>query len=503
MLRIMTPAPILSQFDMRPACAHNPAISWVKMRSDEEVAMSDVCGAKLFIVCREMYIRMSVVVGTLLLFLATAYGNDWPQWMGGPQNNGCWREEGILTRFPASGTVVKWRASIGPGYSGPSVANGSLFVMDLQNADASNSCERVLCLDAENGKIRWQYSYPCKYVGVGYGSGPRVTPAVADGKVYTLGTMGDLICLDAVEGKLLWQRNLPREYAVNVPPWGFSAQLLADGPRLFCIVGGEGHAVVAFDKDTGKELWRALSSHEPGYSAPIICTIHGKRQLIVRHADGLAGLTLETGGVIWSAAFETKMGMAICTPAVFEDRVCISGQWEGTAMFKILPDKKEATLLWSINNGLAPEKTFHTAGFNSAMSTVLFDGRQVYGVSLYGELCGLDAATGRRLWTSLALTGETVPKDKWLTAFLVPHNGNCFIFIDKGDLHIARLSAAGYEPLDKIHLVDPDMPLGVRKVIWSHPAFANRCIFVRSNSEIVAVSLAAAKCGHGISRDSL
>jgi len=138
-----------------------------------------------------------------------------------------------------------------------------------------------------------------------------------------------------------------------------------------------------------------------------------------------------------------------------------------------------------------PKRHSARKGFNSAISSVLFDGSQVYGVSLYGELCGLDAATGRRLWTSLALTGETIPKDKWFTAFLVPHNEHCFIFTEKGDLHIARLSAAGYEPLDKVHLCDPDMLVGVHKVIWSHPAFANRCIFVRRNSEMIAFSLAA------------
>ncbi|OGV66152.1 MAG: hypothetical protein A3K19_19610 [Lentisphaerae bacterium RIFOXYB12_FULL_65_16] len=429
--------------------------------------------------------------GLVPLFLATASGNDWPQWMGGPQNDGAWREEGILATFPASGPVVKWRTPIGPGYSGPSVANGSVFVMDMQNAKPDGASERVLCLDADSGKVRWQYSYPCKYSGVGYDSGPRVTPAVADGRVYTLGTMGDLICLDAADGKLLWQKNLPREYQVKIPTWGFSTQLLVDGPRLYGIVGGEGHAVVAFDRNTGKELWRALSSREPGYSAPIVRTINGKRQLVVRHADGLAGLTLETGEVIWSAAFPTKMGMAVCTPAVFEDRICISGQWEGTAMFKVRPDKNDATLLWSINAGITPEETFRTEGFNSAIGTVLFDGSQVYGVSMHGELCGLDAATGRRIWTSLALTGEPKPKDKWFTAFLVPHNKNWFVFTEKGALQIARLSPTGYELLDTAQLCDPDMAVGNRKVIWSHPAFANRCIYVRRNSELIAFSLAA------------
>jgi len=436
-------------------------------------------------------LRIAVMIGIVPLVLMPACGNDWPQWMGGPQNNGSWSEEGVLTNFPASGLVAKWRTPIGPGYSGPSVANGAVFVMDFQKFDPSNTSERVLCLDAGNGKTRWQHTYPCKYVGVGYDSGPRVTPAVAAGKVYTLGTMGDLICLDAADGKVLWQKNLVSEYQSKVPTWGFSTQPLAEGSRLYAVIGGQNHAVVAFDAATGKELWRALSSREPGYSAPIIRTINGKCQLVVRHADGLAGLTPETGEVLWSAAFPTKVGMAICTPAVFEDRICISGQWEGTAMFRILPTKKDASLQWSHDAGITPEKTFRTEGFNSAMSTVLFDGSQVYGVSLHGELCGLDAATGRRIWTSLALTGEAVPKDKWFTAFLVPHDKEWFVFTEKGDLQIARFSAARYEVLAKTHLCDPDMPVGSRKVIWSHPAFANRCIFVRRNSELVAFSLAA------------
>jgi len=436
---------------------------------------------------------MTLTIGMVHLFPSTARGNDWPQWMGGPQNDGSWHEEGILTNFPATGPVVKWRIPIGPGYSGPSVANGCVFVMDRQKSDHGISSERVLCVDAGNGTTRWTYSYPCNYGGMGYDSGPRVTPAVVDGKVFTLGAMGDLVCLNAADGKLLWQKNLPHDYQVKVPKWGFSTQLLVDGPRLFSIVGGEGHAVVAFDTNTGKELWRALSSLESGYSAPIIRVIHGKRQLVIRHSDGIAGLMPETGEVIWSAGFPARMGMAICTPAVVGDRICISGQWEGTAMFKIPPEGKEAIPLWSHNCGLNPETTFHAEGFNSVMSTVLFDGNQVYGVSLYGELCGLDAETGHRLWTSLALPGESSPKNKWFTAFLVPNGRNCFLFTEKGDLQIARLSPSGYEQMDKVHLCDPDMPVGSRNVIWSHPAFAGRCILVRLNRELIAFSLAAAE----------
>ena len=181
------------------------------------------------------------MIGIAPLFLTAASANDWPQWRGGPLADGAWREDGIVTNFPAPGPVVKWRAPIGPGYSGPSVANGFVYVMDRQNADPSNSCERVVCLDANTGTIRWQHAYACKYVGVGYDSGPRVTPAIADGKAYALGTMGDLVCLNAADGKLLWGKNFPRDYQATVPTWGFSAQLLVD------LTGASDHLPIVAD----------------------------------------------------------------------------------------------------------------------------------------------------------------------------------------------------------------------------------------------------------------
>ncbi|MEI6425660.1 MAG: PQQ-binding-like beta-propeller repeat protein, partial [Lentisphaerota bacterium] len=206
-----------------------------------------------------MYNTMRCVLPILTLtamLTATVSGDDWPQWLG-PRGDGVWREDCILSKFPAGGPPVKWRASIGSGYSGPSVAKDSVYVIDRIKTDPAKPCERILCLDADTGRVRWEYSYPCTYGNMGYGSGPRSSPAVAGDKVYTLGAMGDLLCLDSGTGKLLWQKNLPQEYGQKVPTWGFSTQLLVDGARLFCIVGGPGHAVVALDKDTGKELWRA------------------------------------------------------------------------------------------------------------------------------------------------------------------------------------------------------------------------------------------------------
>ena len=127
------------------------------------------------------------------------------------------------------------------------------------------------------------------------------------------------------------------------------------------------------------------------------------------------------------------------------------------------------------------------------MSTVLLLDGHVYGVSLYGEKCCLNGETGQRVWTTLQPTGGgTEPRERWSTLFMVPHGDRVFLWNDHGDLILARLTPAGYEELSRAHLLDPDMPSagsGGRGVVWSHPAFANRCLYARNNHEIVCVSL--------------
>src|SRR5262245_48228378 len=131
---------------------------------------------------------------TLLWFSATLRADDWPQWLG-PQRDSIWRETGILTSFAEGGLTVRWRAPIAAGFSGPAVAKGRVFVTDrvvpdpVKNKKAGS--ERVLCLDAGDGKILWKHEYDCEY-GIGYPLGPRVTPNIVGGKVYALGAEGSL-----------------------------------------------------------------------------------------------------------------------------------------------------------------------------------------------------------------------------------------------------------------------------------------------------------------------
>ena len=192
---------------------------------------------------------------SLLLLIATtcpAHADDWPQWRGA-NREGIWRETGIVDNLPARGLPVRWRTSIGAGFAGPAVAAGRVYLMDrVLDADApadlrlqwnyrdkTRGRERVVCLDAATGKQLWLHQYPCEY-SIAYGSGPRATPTVAGGKVYTLGAMGDLFCLDAATGKVVWQKNFVRDYGAEVPIYGCAAAPLVDRERLIAVVGGEG-----------------------------------------------------------------------------------------------------------------------------------------------------------------------------------------------------------------------------------------------------------------------
>jgi outer membrane protein assembly factor BamB len=449
------------------------------------------------------------LLGALCLFgLGSAIGlaEDWPQWQG-PQRDGIWREDKIVESFPTNGLPIRWRASIGAGYSGPAVAGGRIFITDriTQKSpdtevqlrwdfrDKTMGLERVLCLEEATGKLLWTHSDLCKY-SVAYGTGPRSTPTVQGDRVYTLGAMGDVLCLEAASGKVIWRRNLVQDYAATIPLYGYAIQPLVDGDRLIILVGGAGQAVVAFDRHSGKGLWKSLSAKEPGYSAPLIHTFAGQRQLIVWHAEALAGLTPESGKMLWTIPHPVQVGVAISTPAIESNRLAVCSQYEGVLMTQFKPGQADPEILWRASAGDTPEKEWKRKGFNTTLSTVLLRDNFVYGVSLYGEMCCLDGNTGNRLWTTRAPTsGEAQSKERWSTLFMTPHRDRVFIFNEKGDLILSRLTPKGYDEISRAHVIEPDMissGSGGRKVVWAHPAYANRCVYVRNNHELVCVSLA-------------
>jgi outer membrane protein assembly factor BamB len=444
------------------------------------------------------------VLLALCINAAAVCADDWPQWLG-PLRDGVWREAGLIEKFPEQGPTVRWRTPVSEGYAGPAVASGRVVITDRVRPKGVDNppdpfekprvvgSERVLCLDEATGKVLWKYEYECPYE-ISYSAGPRTTPVIADGKVYTFGAMGHLCCLDLNSGRLEWQQHLPSKYNFDVPKWGMAGHPLVDGNRLICLVGGKGSVAVAFDKDTGSEIWKALSASEPGYAPPMIYTIDDVRQLIIWHPESVNSLNPETGEVYWTQRYGTKRtikaGLTIPTPRLDGDRLFFTAFYDGPLMLKV-NGKMQPEVLWSgKGHGEEPELT---DGLHSIMSTPTLKNGHIYGVCSYGELRCLDAATGERIWsTHAATTGKST---RWGNAFLVrvDKTDHYVLFNERGDLILAELTPNGYRELSRARILEPTNkmagPKG-RRVIWSHPAFANRCVYARNDREIICVSFA-------------
>ncbi len=450
------------------------------------------------------FIAVGLCACVLLPTLA-ASADDWPQWLG-PQRDGVWRETGILDKFPEGGPRLVWKVPIGGGYCGPAVVDGRVFVTDRTIPVAKDAPpnklgdptkgigegkERILCLSAKDGKTVWQYEYDCTYSKVAYPSGPRATPLVHGGLVYTLGTMGDLYCLAADSGKVAWTVNLPKQYAAKWPVWGHSAHPLMVGDNLITLAGGAGSAVVALDRQTGKEVWKALSTEEVGYAPPMLVKAGGRDQVIIWLSESLTSLDPATGNVFWSIPYPAdgkpqRPSVNIMAPRLLDNLLFVSNFYHGPLVVKLSADKPDAEVLWR-GKGNNPLKPY---AINPVMNAPVVKAGHVYGICGMGELRCIDITDGTTKWETLEAVGK---RDLFTTAFFIEQAGRYFVFNEHGELMIAKMTPQGFEKIDSAPIIKATMPArGGRDVVWCHPAFAYRCMFVRNDEEMVCVSLAKA-----------
>lgn len=440
-------------------------------------------------------------LGTALLLTASiACADDWPQWMG-PTRDDQWKETGILQKFPNGGPKKLWSTPIHGGYSGPAVVNGKVYITDYEAKEekpANNPAamskregkERLLCLDAATGKEIWKHEYDCPYQ-VSYPSGPRCTPTVADGKVYSLGAMGDLHVLDAEKGTLIWKKDFKKDYNAKTPTWGFTGHPLIYKDKVICLVGGD-NLLVAFDKNTGKEEWKALSTPgagRAGYCPPTLIDAGGTKQIVVWQPLKVVSVNADDGKSLWDIELKTYADMSIMGPRQSGDYLFVGGIGFYCVCLKLDKTKPAVEEVWRGSqmkkNGVYPVN----------MTPIIEDG-VIYAVDQPGVLRGVKLETGERLWwTNTPVTGQPDEKEEKRinsgTAFLVKNGDRYFIFSETGHLIIAKLSPKGYEEIDRAKLLEQTNECFGRSVVWSHPAFANKCVFVRNDKEIVCYSLAA------------
>ena len=433
----------------------------------------------------------TISIAAFLLSAAVGRADDWPQWMGTDRDN-VWKETGILEKFPEGGPKVLWKATVAGGYAGPAVSGGKVFVTDYfkttvtqEMLDSGNfdrkeatGTERVLAFDEKSGAELWKYEYPVKYT-ISYPAGPRCTPLVKEGKVYTLGAEGHLACLEVVTGKKIWAKELKVEYKTKSDLWGYAAHPMLDGNKLITLAGGNGSHVIALDKDTGKEIWKSQSQETQGYAPPLLTEAAGVRQLIVFGPQALRALNPETGERLWTTPYNATSGSVIMTPVRSGDYLFAGGYEGKNLLVKLATDKPGVEVVWK------DEKSKGISPVN--VQPFLQDG-VLYGFEDGGKMYGVELPSGKRLWEGGGPFGEDPPGSA--TAFIVK-NGNRFVFFtETGHLVFGNLSPKGYEEISRAKIIEQTNAAFGRKVVWCQPAFANKHCYVRNDKELICVDLA-------------
>ena len=411
--------------------------------------------------------------------------DDWPQWRG-PKRDGVWRETGLIEKFSEPRLKILWRADISSGYSGPTVADGRVFVFDRVTKGTQQS-ERVHCFDARSGDKLWMYAYDCPYIGVDYPAGPRGSITLHEGRAYALGTMGNFHCFDAAGGEILWSKDLNTEYEIRMPIWGITCSPLIEKDLVIVQIGGSGGAnLVAFDRETGEECWKALED-DASDSSPIVIDQAGRRVLVCWTGARLVGLDPANGHLHWEHSLPPKKFVRNCaSPVWVKDFIVVTSFFGGAAVFRLKPQELGIEKVWQ--RAGASEK--ETDGLHTNFAEPMIQGDYIYGVDSYGQLRCLETATGKRVWENL----EAIPQQRWSTLRFVPNGDHVWMFTELGDLIISRLSPEGYEELSRAHLIKPtteQLPSRRGGVCWSYPAFAYQHVFARSDEEIVCASLKA------------
>ncbi len=405
------------------------------------------------------------------LWLATGLqAEDWPQFRGS-NRDGVWHET-----FPAGELKVRWRRPVGWGWSSPVVAQGRVFLTDSELRKPAAK-ERVLCFEEATGKLLWTHAYDVNYpewaFTPGQGGGPTATPIVEAGRVYVVGANGHVHCLDAAKGVVLWERDLRKGYEVREMQCRPSP--LIEGQLLILFVGAKpGASVLALDKLTGKEVWKAMD--EPvSNSSPVVIVAGGQRQLIVWTDESVISLNPATGETWWREPMVTSNNDAIPTPVIQKNRLLIGG-----LMMELDVNRPADSVLWPGINPAAKRILSNT-------STALLLGDHVFSAKSNGELVCLEAATGKLVWQTNTVTDLKGGASIHLTS----SGDDVFLFTNQGNLIRARLTPQGYREISRAHLLEPTTPLGNRKCAWTPPAYANGQVFARNDEELVCASLTA------------
>jgi outer membrane protein assembly factor BamB len=345
----------------------------------------------------------------------------------------------------------QWKVELGEGYSTPLLVNGRIFTLTRRDAN-----EVVTALEAGTGKVIWQNSYavPHKIVSgaAAHGQGPKSTPLLYAGKLFTLGITGIVSVFNAADGKLLWQKPAP---AAETLYNNSAMSPIADGSTVIYHVGGHNDgALTAFDIETGNVKW-SWRDDGPGYSSPMIATFSGTRQVIAVTQQFIVGVDAANGALLWKRPFATRFSNNAITPIPFGDALLVSGYEHG--VFSFAPVRRNGN--WEL------EQRWHTADVSMFMSNPVLIGDTLYGLSQKnsGQFFALDAKTGTVLWLG--------PPREAVNTAIVKSGELLFLLNDDAELIVAKANRQKFEPLKRYTVSDA--------ATWAQPLISGNRIFVK------------------------
>ena len=396
---------------------------------------------------RSLLLLLALVISTTTV----TQSSDWPQWRG-PNRDG-------LADFKPPQVwpdklTLKWKITVGEGHSSPIVAGNRVYV----HARVSDN-ETVSCFELTTGKQLWQQANATPYqmhpAAVGHGKGPKSTPVLAGGRLYTLGISGMLSCFDAGNGRVLWRKDFSGQFKATSPLFGTAMSPLVDSGLVIAHVGGnDSGALTAFNAATGEVKWR-WDGDGPGYASPIIVTIDGSKQIVTQTQKNIVGVSFATGELLWSVPFTTEYSQNAVTPIEVNGLLIFSGINRGTIALKV---SKHA-------NKWDHHQVWLNQDVSMYMNSPVARGNLVFGMShkRKGQFFCLDAATGKTLWTSDGRDGDN--------AAIVRGGDVLFLLSTDATLSLARASGEGFQPVKKYTVADSPT--------WAHPALTNAGLLIK------------------------
>ena len=396
---------------------------------------------------------------------ATGGGVDWPRWRG-IDGNGSWTAASLATEWPANGLPCLWRQPLGGGYGGVAVANGRVYVMDRQQQEGPR--ERLLCFDADSGALLWKHQYRSEYGEMAYANGPRTTPAVVEGVVYTVGAAGQLASLDAIRGTPIWTRNLLNDDQAPLPAWGFCSSPFIWRNLLMIQAGApQDRCLLALNPQTGETVWHSLSD-QAGYSTPLVIAAEPHAQMVCWTPTHIRSVNARTGQPLWSIPFAADSGMSIAMPVFHDNLLLVTGYYNGTIAIRPGRDSQEPTIVWQNRREL-----------RGHMAQPLCRGG--YGYLLdrrHGVTC-FEVQTGRKLWDAEnRVTAKA--RNPHATMVWVDASEHALILNSDGELILASLTPQGYVEHARSTILGET---------WAHPAYSGQRVYARSDTEIVCFAL--------------